>query len=94
MAAPESTFRDALGPRAREALQGLGRVRTLRPGEVLHREGESTDHVALVEGGSMKVARTTADGRELVLGIRGVGDLLGEMAAIDGSPREWTGQDL
>ncbi len=46
-------------------------------------QGERTDHVVLITGGQVKVFYTTEDGREPVLGVRGVGDLVGELAAID-----------
>ena len=40
--------------------------------------------------GRVKVSTLTEDGKEVVLAFRGPGDLLGELAAIDGEPRSAT----
>jgi CRP-like cAMP-binding protein len=39
--------------------------------------------VILIRSGQVKVFHTTEDGREPVLGVRGAGDLVGELAALD-----------
>ncbi len=45
--------------------------------------GDRSDHVlCLLEGGA-KISVDTIDGREVLLGVRGPGDLIGELAAID-----------
>mgnify|MGYP005751912795 CR=1 FL=1 len=61
----------------------------LQPGEVLFREGDPPDTAYLVESGEIEV-RAHHRGRPLVLGLLGPGDLLGEMAVIDDSPRTAT----
>lgn len=40
--------------------------------------------------GRVKVSTVTEEGKEIVLAFRGPGDLLGELAAIDGEPRSAT----
>ena len=45
-------------------------------------EGDTADNVLFVVEGRLKVLTTTPDGRELVLGLRGPGELLGELTAI------------
>jgi CRP-like cAMP-binding protein len=41
----------------------------------------------LLLAGRVKISSLTEDGREVVLSIRGAGDLLGELSVIDGEPR-------
>ncbi len=42
----------------------------------------------------MKVSYFTEEGREVVLGMRGTGEMLGELAAVDGQPRSATATAL
>jgi CRP/FNR family cyclic AMP-dependent transcriptional regulator len=56
-------------------------------GEVLFRQGDTTRHVYVLLDGIVKVSRHTADGTALILTMRGAGDLIGDMAAMDGKPR-------
>jgi CRP/FNR family cyclic AMP-dependent transcriptional regulator len=56
-------------------------------GSVLIRQNESATSVLLIEHGLVRVWVTTGDGRQLVLALRGRGELIGEMAAIAGRPR-------
>jgi CRP/FNR family transcriptional regulator, cyclic AMP receptor protein len=64
-------------------LAALGRPRRYPSGGVLFAQGERSNHVLLLTGGRVKVFCTTEDGREPVLGLRGVGELVGELAAVD-----------
>jgi CRP/FNR family cyclic AMP-dependent transcriptional regulator len=63
-----------------------GRPQRLRPGAIVFSEGDVSGRVVLVLGGRLKVSTFSADGRETVLGFRTRGDVLGELAAIDGEP--------
>jgi CRP-like cAMP-binding protein len=65
----------------------LGRF---QPGDCLLRESEDSDHVLFLVQGRVKVTSTAVNGYAAVLGIRGPGDLLGELAGLDGSPRSAT----
>jgi CRP-like cAMP-binding protein len=49
-------------------------------------EGEIPRRVALLLSGRVKVSHFAEDGREVVLSVRGAGDLIGEIAAVDGCP--------
>jgi CRP/FNR family transcriptional regulator, cyclic AMP receptor protein len=62
----------------------LGQVRRFGDGEVLLREGESARRVMLLVGGRVKVVTSTDEGAEVVLAYREPGEVLGEMAALDG----------
>jgi CRP/FNR family transcriptional regulator, cyclic AMP receptor protein len=84
---PPGGFIGELQPADCAALAGVGRLRHYRPGAVLMREGDESDQVLLLTEGRAKVTSTTTEGRELLLAVRGPGELIGELAAIDGGPR-------
>ncbi|MEV6976034.1 Crp/Fnr family transcriptional regulator [Kitasatospora sp. NPDC093806] len=71
-------------------LRDLGRLGTRRvyaPGEALMIEGEPGDRVAVLLTGCVKVVAATEDGGEALLAVRLPGELLGELAVLDGEPR-------
>ena len=72
-----------LGDDDRRDLAAIGRSRRYPVGRVLIAQGETSDHVVLITSGRVKVFCTTEDGREPLLGMRGEGDLVGELAALD-----------
>jgi CRP-like cAMP-binding protein len=79
-------FVAGLDDRDRTDLLDLGSRRRYRTGAALFFEGDRSDFVVVLREGRVKVFCTTAEGRELVLALRGAGDLVGELAAIDGDP--------
>jgi CRP/FNR family transcriptional regulator, cyclic AMP receptor protein len=81
------TFVARLTQGEREALLELGVQRSFPRGSVLMYQGEPDDRMILLLKGRIKVSRLTEQGQELLLGIRDPGDLLGELAFIDGQPR-------
>lgn len=94
MTPPESTIKLAsetflalLSDAEREGLHGLGVRRSFPRGAVLMFQHEPDERVTLLLAGRVKVVRLDQDGRELLLSIRDPGDLLGELAFIDGQPR-------
>lgn len=70
-----------LSPTIRDRLAARGRVRTLRRGERLIHEGLTGGSVVLVLSGTLRVTRHCGD-QEVVLAIRGPGDLLGDLGSI------------
>ncbi len=60
------------------------RRQRLRPGMMLFTEGDSSSRVVLLLSGRVKVSTLSGEGQETVLAFRGAGDVLGELAAIDG----------
>ncbi|HEX2057943.1 MAG TPA: Crp/Fnr family transcriptional regulator [Actinomycetota bacterium] len=68
------------------ALFARGRRRRFDAGSTIFHEGEVTDRVVLLVGGRAKVSTVTEDGKEVMLGVRDPGDLLGEFSALDGQP--------
>ena len=71
----------------REALYGLGIRRVFPRGALLMFEHEPGERVMILLSGRVKISRIGEDGREVVLGIRDAGDVLGELAFVDGHPR-------
>jgi CRP/FNR family transcriptional regulator, cyclic AMP receptor protein len=59
----------------------------LTKGNVLYRQGEPGESLMVVLEGRLKVVKTTADAKEVVLAFLGAGDIIGEMAVLDGHPR-------
>jgi CRP-like cAMP-binding protein len=74
----------------RADLHQRGSQRRYRAGATLFLEGDLSDWVALVTDGRVKVSAATTEGKEVVLAVCGPGELLGELSAIDASPRSAT----
>ena len=90
----EPSFLERLVPEDRDALMALGRRRSVRRSTTLFTEGDTSDRVVIVSSGRVKVSYFTEDGREVVLAVRGPGEILGEFSAIDGEPRSATAAAL
>lgn len=84
---PDSTFLSRLPEPLRSRLLGLGALRSLPPNHVLVHQGDPGDSVWLLLDALTKVSAQVENGNETLLAIRVSGDLIGEMAAIDGSVR-------
>lgn len=80
----------ALPESDRDALLGLGREREWDRGDALVRTGESAESAIILLSGLVKIHRVAADGQEVVFGIAGPGDLLGEVSAVRRSVRSAT----
>jgi CRP/FNR family cyclic AMP-dependent transcriptional regulator len=76
---------EAIAPEVQAELRGLGVVRRYRRGAFLALEGDRSDHVILVRTGRVKIVNTSTDGRDLLLAVRGTGELVGELNALAGS---------
>jgi CRP-like cAMP-binding protein len=61
-----------------------GRRQRLRVGTTLFTEGDASNRVVLLLSGLVRVASVSDNGQEMILGFRGKGNVLGELAAIDG----------
>ncbi|MCW2833438.1 MAG: Catabolite activator [Nocardioides sp.] len=66
------------------ALSERARVVELRRRQVICREGDLSNGLFLVELGMAKVMRSAPTGAQLVLGILGPGEVIGELSLIDG----------
>jgi CRP/FNR family transcriptional regulator, cyclic AMP receptor protein len=87
---PAQGFWAQLTDEERAVLSGLGRISTFAPGAVLCVEGDPATHVFILIDGLAKVLSVTADGHELMLALRGDGDIVGEIAGETSAPRNAT----
>ncbi|NLN26678.1 MAG: Crp/Fnr family transcriptional regulator [Firmicutes bacterium] len=62
----------------REHLPGLGRKLEVAEGEVIYDYGDIVDNLYLVESGRVRTSVLSSEGRELVTGIHGPGDMFGQ----------------
>ena len=76
-----------LAPDALAALEGRVRVLRARDGERVFRAGDPGDSLFLVRLGRVRLVVPGERGRELMLGVFGRGDVVGELAFIDGRRR-------
>ncbi|MEU4805425.1 Crp/Fnr family transcriptional regulator [Actinosynnema sp. NPDC023587] len=72
------------------ALLALGAPVAWVPGATVFREGAEDGHAALLLTGAVTVWATGVEGGPTLLAVRSAGDLVGEMAALDGKPRSAT----
>ncbi len=77
---PDRGFWDLLRKADRAALHALGRACAFRAGDILRTEGEETTDVLVLAGGWVKVLSVTRQHREMVLALRGPGEIIGELA--------------
>lgn len=56
-------------------------------GALIFSRGDAGDHLLAVTGGRIRLSLSNAEGREIVLTTLGPGEILGEMALLDGHPR-------
>lgn len=85
------SFLEALTPSQQQVLRDIGRCREVAAGGVLFVEGDGATQVVVILSGLVKLTKSSMDGREVVLELRGSGELIGELAAVDGAPRSATG---
>jgi CRP/FNR family transcriptional regulator, cyclic AMP receptor protein len=82
-----NTFFGGLPDTALDALLVRGHTRKYGKGDVIYRRGEPGDSLMVLLAGRIKIINITADAREVVLNFLGVGDINGEIAALDGRER-------
>jgi len=78
-----ATFLSGLSPAEREALFAMLPRVELPAGEVLMREGESQSDMYLVVEGEVEILKAQGTPDERKLGVRGAGNLLGEMSLLN-----------
>jgi CRP/FNR family cyclic AMP-dependent transcriptional regulator len=84
------SFWTQLSPAERELLRSIGRVRDYLPGEAIIQEISEDRHAVILLAGRGRVATVTRNGKEAILALRGPGDIVGELPALDGGPRSAT----
>jgi len=83
-------FGAALTTSELEDLISRGVRRPFRRGAFIMTEGEASDHVVVLLSGRAKVSSYTEEGKEVVLAVRGPGELIGELTALDEGARSAT----
>jgi CRP/FNR family transcriptional regulator, cyclic AMP receptor protein len=83
-----------LPTREQEYLLQLGTRRAFRGNQVLLRHGDPSDHVFLLVTGWVRVSQESPGDQEILLALRGPGDVLGDLAALFGWPRTATIETL
>ena len=80
-------FVSGLPESERADLLARGRQRRYPRNARVFCEGDSSDFVIVILEGRVKIVVTTEGGNESLLGVRGPGELVGELAAFDSEPR-------
>jgi CRP/FNR family cyclic AMP-dependent transcriptional regulator len=75
-------------------LLGQGVRRSFRAEELMLHEGDPGDHILIVRSGWVRVSTALPDGQEVLLALRGPGDVIGELAMLHGWTRTATVRSL
>ncbi len=78
---------EALDHQTLEVIAGMGRQRDFRKGARIFSHGEPGASLLIVKSGRAEVSITTATGQKSILGLVGPGDVIGDIACLDGGPR-------
>ena len=70
-----------------EALVKSGQKRSYSKGQTIFQKGDEGDFLAIILSGQLKISGFSVSGDETVLNLLQVGDVVGEIAVIDGSVR-------
>lgn len=68
-------------------LAGIARETTLRVGDALFDQGDESDALYIVVSGIVRIYLTADDSREATINLLEEGEVIGEMALLDGLPR-------
>jgi CRP-like cAMP-binding protein len=87
---PANTLLGRLAEPARGQFLKLGVERCAAASSAILRENAEEAHVVLLKNAVTKVTAAMADGRQSLLAIRVSGDIVGEISALNGTPRSAT----
>lgn len=71
-------------------MRSVGQVVQWTAGAAIYREAEPGQSVLLIRDGRAKVVLSAPTGKQVLLALRGPGELIGEFAAVDERPRSAT----
>lgn len=80
----------SVAPGDLRALVRRAKTRSFRARQVLFRRGDETDGLYILVAGQIRVTIQEANGADLTLATFGMGEMLGELSALDGSRRSAT----
>ncbi|MER6784412.1 Crp/Fnr family transcriptional regulator [Streptomyces sp. NPDC000658] len=83
---PAGTYLSQLSQEARQAIFEAGSQVTYGPDELLFREGDPASYLLVIRTGLAKVTASSESGQETLLAIRGPGDVIGELSALEKTP--------
>jgi CRP-like cAMP-binding protein len=83
----KSVVFNGLDPEDLRRLAAIGREVLLQPGAVLFEQGEESDGLYIVAEGIIRIYLTAGDGREATISLLEEGEMIGEIALLDGLPR-------
>jgi len=87
-------FFSGLGLPDLESIRGLVFEKTLERGEMVLLEGEAAEGLYLVASGVVKVFKTSAEGKEQILGIVRPGESFNDVSVFDGGPNPASAQTM
>lgn len=87
---PEIGVFAAIGPELAAEMVERCRERVWRKGQIVSLEGDRATEALFVTEGQFKVTLSAIDGRELLVALRGRGEVIGELSLLDGAPRNAT----
>ncbi|WP_434446528.1 Crp/Fnr family transcriptional regulator [Lentzea sp. E54] len=86
----DQSFWGMLDDTDRTALRAAATRVAFEPGSVICHQGDESKNVLVVSRGRVRVSRFTLSGEETVVAVRGPGEIIGELSAIDGRRRSAT----
>ncbi len=75
-------------------VESITRVKTYEKGEIIYSAGDSGDKLYVPHRGSVKISRTSPNGKEQVIRVVSPGDFLGELSLFSGVPYQEEAQAL
>jgi CRP-like cAMP-binding protein len=81
------TLFSGLSADERAAIAARARVRTFNAGETIFAMGSPGDQMMAVLSGTVRISVPSADGKELLLSLIWPGEVIGELAVLDGKER-------
>jgi len=82
-----SVLFSGLDPDDLRRLAGIARETTLAAGSALFEQGDESDGLYIVTSGIVRIYLTAGDGREATINLLEEGEIIGEIAILDGLPR-------
>jgi CRP-like cAMP-binding protein len=79
---------DALDEPQQRLLQETTRMQEVKRGHRIYQPGDPSEHLFLVKSGTIKISAFDPSNREVLLAFRHPGDVFGELALLDESPRD------
>lgn len=79
---------DALSEMQMRQMDQMTKMLEVRRGERIYLAGDPSDQIFLLKAGSVRISAAGTDGQETLLAFLHAGDIFGELAMVDESPRD------